>query len=83
VSRGQWRFDTGPSLLLMPQAYRDAFEALGTTLEEHVTLRRVDPAYRVFFGDDTHVDLSYDVQHVMQQLETFEQGAGADPQHHV
>jgi phytoene desaturase (3,4-didehydrolycopene-forming) len=30
---GAFRHDTGPSLLLFPDKYREAFEALGTSLE--------------------------------------------------
>jgi hypothetical protein len=41
----------GPSLLLFPDTYRDAFAKLGTRLEDHVDITRVEPAaYRVFFG---------------------------------
>ncbi|KAK9823667.1 hypothetical protein WJX72_004529 [[Myrmecia] bisecta] len=72
------RFDTGPSLLLFPDKYREAFAALGSALEEHVDVQRVQPAaYRVFFGDNSRLDLLYDVQAMMQQLEAFEAGAGA------
>jgi phytoene dehydrogenase-like protein len=47
-----FRHDTGPSLLLFPDKYREAFEDLGTSLEEQgVELARVQPAaYRVWFG---------------------------------
>ncbi|GBF88243.1 phytoene dehydrogenase [Raphidocelis subcapitata] len=51
VQREGYRWDTGPSLLLFPDVYRSAFEKLGSRLEDHVELRRVEPAaYRVFFG---------------------------------
>ena len=37
----EWRFDTGPSLLLFPDKYRECFEALGERMEDHVQLQRV------------------------------------------
>ena len=56
-----WRFDTGPSLLLFPDKYRECFAALGEELSAHVDVVRVSPAYRAHFGDGTHFDLSYDM----------------------
>jgi len=56
-----WRFDTGPSLLLFPDKYRECFEALGERMEDHLDVVRVSPAYRAHFGDGTSFDLSYDM----------------------
>ena len=55
-----------------------AFEALGSTLEEHVQLLRVEPAaYRVFFAaNGGWLDLLSDVPRMMAQLEGVESGAG-------
>lgn len=36
-----WRFDTGPSLLLFPDKYRECFAALGEDMEDHVNILRV------------------------------------------
>ena len=38
-----YRFDTGPSLLLFPDKYRECFAALGEELEAHVDIKRVRP----------------------------------------
>ena len=35
-----WRFDTGPSLLLFPDKYRECFEALGERMEDHIDVVR-------------------------------------------
>ena len=44
-----WRFDTGPSLLLFPDKYRECFAALGERIEDHVDITRVRPfAHTVF-----------------------------------
>lgn len=78
VTLGGCRFDTGPSLLLFPDKYKEAFEGLGSRLEEHVEIRRVGPqAYRVWFGDNTHLDLLNDHDAMAAQLEAVEPGAGA------
>jgi phytoene dehydrogenase-like protein len=42
----QYRFDVGPSLLLLPDIYKKTFEILGTKIENHVELLKVEPFYR-------------------------------------
>ncbi|SDF22982.1 phytoene desaturase [Blastococcus aurantiacus] len=48
-------FDTGPSLVTLPQVYRDLFAATGAPLENSVDLVRVDPAVAYRFADGTHL----------------------------
>ena len=51
VTPDGFRFDTGPSLLLFPEIYKQTFTDLGSRLEEHVPITKVAPAaYRVFFS---------------------------------
>lgn len=58
--------------------YQEAFEALGTSFEEQgIVIDRVGPAaYRVWFGDGTHLDLLNDEGAMVRQLEGVEPGAG-------
>ena len=44
-----FRFDTGPSWYLMPEVFDHFFRMLGTSSDEQLDLRQLDPAYRVFF----------------------------------
>lgn len=57
-----FRFDTGPSLLLLKEAYADTFAALGEKMENYVTLLPVNSTlYRVFFEEDcSHIDIKSD-----------------------
>lgn len=48
-------FDTGPSLVTLPQVYRDLFAATGGPLEESVDLVRLDPAVAYRFADGTRL----------------------------
>ncbi|GAA2247129.1 phytoene desaturase family protein [Rarobacter faecitabidus] len=48
LMRAGFRFDTGPSWYLMPRVFDHFFEMLGTSTEEQVDLRFVQPGYRVF-----------------------------------
>jgi phytoene dehydrogenase-like protein len=47
----RYRFETGPSLLLLPSVYREALSSLGLTADEHLQLARCAPSYGVHFGD--------------------------------
>ena len=72
----EYRFDTGPSLLLLPERYREQFSAVGERFDDHVTIERCDPAYRAHFGDHTTLDLMYDAEKMRKQLDDVEEGAG-------
>ncbi|RBY95950.1 phytoene desaturase [Blastococcus sp. TF02-8] len=48
-------FDTGPSLVTLPQVLRDLFAATGARLEDCVDLTRLDPAVGYRFADGTRL----------------------------
>ncbi|MBI4361502.1 phytoene desaturase [Candidatus Micrarchaeota archaeon] len=61
-------FDAGPTLLLMPDVLRHAFERLGQRLEDHVALESIDPVYDVYFSPGEKLSLSSDVQKTKSDL---------------
>mmetsp|Transcript_32448 Transcript_32448/g.80057 ORF Transcript_32448/g.80057 Transcript_32448/m.80057 type:complete len:612 (+) Transcript_32448:58-1893(+) len=71
-----YRFDTGPSLMLLPDRYREQFTAVGKNMEDYMEIKRVDPAYRAHFGDHTTLDLLYDIEQMRKQMDEVEFGAG-------
>ena len=71
------RFDTGPSLLLLPHIFRSIFEDLGTSLEaEKVELLKCHPNYNIWFHDGENFQLSTDMAQMKQEVERFEGKAG-------
>jgi phytoene desaturase len=46
-------FDTGPSLLTLPQVFEDLFAATGAPLSDVLDLQRLDPAVAYRFADGT------------------------------
>jgi phytoene desaturase len=68
-------FDLGPTLYLMPELFAQAFAELGERVEDHLDLRRVDPTYRIHFGDDSVLSLSSDLRTMQAQLENMEAGS--------
>jgi phytoene desaturase len=60
LERGGFRFDTGPTVLTMPGLLEDAFDAAGADLRDHLTLSRLDPAYRACFADGSELAVRAD-----------------------
>jgi phytoene desaturase len=52
---GGYAFDTGPTVLTMVDILAEVFAAAGTTIEDHLTLHRLDPAYRATFADGSSI----------------------------
>jgi phytoene desaturase len=69
------RFDTGPTLLVMPHVYEAEFGALGASLHERLNLTRVDPTYRLVFDDGSQLALTCDMAAMEEQLESIEAGS--------
>jgi phytoene desaturase len=69
------RFDTGPTLLVMPLQYESEFRALGASLHERLELHRVDPTYRLVFDDGSQLALTSDMASMREQLEGTEPGS--------
>jgi phytoene desaturase len=57
---GGYRFDTGPTVLTMPGLIADAFACVGEEMADWLELRPVDPIYRAFYPDGSHLDVHAD-----------------------
>jgi phytoene desaturase len=77
LQSGDYRFDTGATLYLMPYVFEELFTHLGTDVARHLQLRRVQPTYRIHFQDQSHLDLTPDLVSLRDQLEAIEPGAFA------
>jgi phytoene desaturase len=69
------RFDTGPTLFLMPEVFEETYSALGESMHEHLDLVRVDPTYRIKFEDGLELTLTADMNKMQAQLEAIEAGS--------
>lgn len=77
LDKDGFRFDTGPTLFLMPGVFAETYQALGERMEDHLDLIRMDPTYRVHFHDDSTLDLTSDMVRMRQQLDRIEPGSFA------
>lgn len=66
---GTYRFDTGPTVLTMPDLIADAFDCLGESMADWLTLEPIDPLYRSFFPDGSVLDVHSDVDEMADEIE--------------
>jgi phytoene desaturase len=70
-----YTFDTGATLLLMPEVYAETFAALGERMQDHLDLHRIDPTYRLHFPDNSSILLTSDLHVMQEQVEAFQPGS--------
>ncbi len=77
IHRAGHKFDSGPTLLVMPLLYEVEFSTLGSNLHEMLDLQRVDPTYHLVFEDGSTLALTSDRQVLRSQLEAIQPGSYA------
>lgn len=60
-------FDTGPSLLTLPDVPARLFALAGEDMGQHVTLRRLSPAFRYHFPDGARLDVHDDLETTLHE----------------
>jgi phytoene desaturase len=76
---GAFRFDTGPSLLTLPQVFADLFRETGDPIESVLELCPVEPIIRYRFPDGTRLDSTTDPDVLSARLDAaFGPGSGSD-----
>lgn len=62
VEVGGARMDAGPTVFTLPYIFEEIFAEAGTTLADHVTLRRADVLARHAWTDGSRLDLFADIE---------------------
>ncbi len=68
-------FDTGPTLLLMPEVLEETFAQVGRRASDYLTLTRCDPNYRIHFWDGSEVTFTSELVAMGRELERLEPGS--------
>lgn len=71
-------FDMGPSLVTAPEILDSVFRAGGMRLTDYVDLVPLDPYYRIYFHDGTHIDYVGDVERMRAQMARFDEKDAAN-----
>ena len=68
LEKSGYRYDTGPSVLTMPDLIRDALAEVGEELEDWLELMPVSPLYRAFFADGTQLDVHANTAQMEEEI---------------
>ncbi|WP_030932148.1 phytoene desaturase [Streptomyces sp. NRRL B-24720] len=71
VRLGGYEVDTGPTVLTMPHLADEAFAAVDDSLERHVELTALHPAYRADFADGSSLDVHTDCEAMEAEVRRF------------
>ena len=74
LEAGGFTFDTGPSLLLMTDTYRELFRFAGRDLDDYLKLIPLNANYRVTFGDGDALTIHRTLPELIKELERIEPG---------
>lgn len=70
-----FRFDMGPSWYWMPDVFEKYFASFGKKVSDYYQLTRLDPSYRVIWGDD-FTDIPANLEELKTIFNAWEPGAG-------
>ncbi len=71
IEQDGYRFDCGPTFFLYPRVLKEIFAAVGRDLMVEVPMKRLDPQYRLTFGQGGTLDCSADMDAMDRQIATF------------
>ena len=71
---GVWRadghvFDTGPTVLTMPNLIDDVFATLGERTTDWLEMQPVSPLYRTYYPDGSRLDVHSDPQQMAEEID--------------
>src|ERR1700749_1751458 len=78
LDAGGYRFDTGPTVLTMPDLVAEALAAVGENLTDRLGLIRLAPPYRAAFADGSTLDVHTDAEAMTAAVAAFAGPAEAD-----
>jgi phytoene desaturase len=68
LSLSGYQFDTGPTVLTMPELIAEPLEAVGENLSDWLELSPLDPAYRAYYPDGSTLDVRTDTTRMAAEI---------------
>ena len=62
------RFDLGPTIVTVPQIFRELWAACGRSLEDDIDLRPIDPFYEIRWPDGSRFEASGDTDRMIEEV---------------
>lgn len=71
LQQNGFRFDMGPTILLMPSVLRRIFAEAKRPLDDYLTLLPLEPQWRCFFSDNSTLDLVSNAPRMSKNITAF------------
>ncbi|MDQ3393752.1 MAG: FAD-dependent oxidoreductase, partial [Bacteroidota bacterium] len=75
-SESGFTFDMGPSWYWMPDVFERYFKKYNKSPEDYYQLIRLDPSYKIIFGNDDFIDIPAEIIKLYEIFESLEPGSG-------
>jgi phytoene desaturase len=75
IQEDGYRVDTGPTILVMKDTFEEMYRSIGQDIDARQEFIQLDPNYRVYFHDDTYIDLYSNMARLAHEVEKVEPGA--------
>jgi phytoene desaturase len=76
IHQDGFTFDMGPTWYLMPEIFDHYFDLLGEKVEDHLSLTKLDPSYKIFIGDSQSFLISPALEQNLKLFDRIEQDSG-------
>ncbi|OWZ82902.1 phytoene desaturase family protein [Natranaerobius trueperi] len=70
-NNAKYRFDIGPTFLVMPFILEDIFYQCNKSLYDYLELKLLDPYYKIDFGDGTELHLGHNLKRVIENIKEY------------
>jgi phytoene desaturase len=74
IQANGFKFDLGPTFFLYPRVLEEIFAAAGSSLRTEVEMVRLDPQYRIIFGQGGELNATPDIARMEQQIAAIAPG---------
>ena len=76
LKQAGFTFDMGPSFYWMPDVFEQFFADFGKSVSDYYTLKRLDPAYEVYFEEGSKITIGANLEDIIETFENVEKGSG-------
>ena len=74
-SKDGFLFDMGPTWYWMPDVFDNFFADFGKKTSDYYALEKLDPGYRVYFGENDFIDIDAVLEKIFTSFEAIEKGS--------
>lgn len=69
IKKDGFTFDLGPTIVMMPEIYREVFEFCEKDPDDYIPMKKVDPMLKLYFNKEHPLTFSNDLTELMRTLE--------------